>query len=42
MSSYIQKKFSIAHNHKDFLKNYKKNWDFQAKVASFVKPLASL
>ena len=24
MSSYIQKKFSIAHNHKDFLENYKK------------------
>jgi hypothetical protein len=24
MSSYIQKKFSIAHNHKNFLENYKK------------------
>jgi hypothetical protein len=24
MSSYIQKKFSIAPNHKDFLENYKK------------------
>jgi metal-responsive CopG/Arc/MetJ family transcriptional regulator len=24
MSSYIQKKFSIDHNHKEFLENYKK------------------
>jgi hypothetical protein len=24
MSSYIQKKFSIDHNHKNFLENYKK------------------
>ena len=24
MSSYIQKKFSITHDHKDFLENYKK------------------
>ena len=24
MNSYIQKKFSITHNHKEFLENYKK------------------